>query len=82
MATQKNFNALLKELNELDEVPRQRLLVKANVLREERSAARPPAASNQALGLLLKSAINDAVASGRLSGTAAIAGMKALGLEG
>lgn len=82
MAT-KSFDELLKALNddiERDAVPRQRLLVKANALREERPAAQPPA-SKQALGLLLKSAINDAVASGRLSGTSAVAGLHALGLS-
>lgn len=83
MAT-KNFDELLKELNadtERGAAPRQRLLVKADVLRQGRRASPQPAASQQALGLLLKSAIDDAVASGRLSGTSAVAGLRALGLE-
>ncbi|MET4489468.1 hypothetical protein [Bradyrhizobium sp. LA7.1] len=83
MAT-KSFDELLKALNEdaeRDAAPRQRLLVKANVLRKDRNAVQQPAAHNQALGLLLKSAINDAVVSGRLSGTSAMAGLRALGLE-
>jgi len=82
MAT-KSFDELLKELNadtERDAAPRQRLLVKSHVLHGAK-AAQQPAASKQALGLLLKSAINDAVASGRLSGTAAMLGLRALGLE-
>jgi len=72
MAT-KTFDDLLKALNE-DAAPRQRLLVKADVTQK-------PAVPKQALGLLLKAAVNDAVASGRLSGTSALAGLRALGLE-
>lgn len=84
MATQKSFDELLKALNddiERDAAPRQRLLVKANVLRENRRPAHQPAAPKPALGLLLKAAVNDAVASGWLSGTSAVAGLRALGLE-
>lgn len=83
MAT-KNFDELLKELNadtERDVTPRQRLLVKADVLREGCPASPQPSASPQALGLFLKAAIGDAVVAGRLSGTSAVAGLRALGLE-
>jgi hypothetical protein len=81
MATQKNFNALLRELSELDEAPRQRLLVKADVLRDAK-ATQQPAVSKQQLGELIKSAVSDAVASGRLPGSSAMLGLTALGLEG
>ena len=84
MAT-KSFDELLKALNDdmkADPAPRRRLLVKANVLRNDQRTSQQPEASKQALGLLLKSAINDAVASGRLSGTSAMLGLRALGLEG
>lgn len=77
MAT-KTFVDLLKALNEdveRDAAPRQRLLVKANVAQKQKPVPR------QALGLLLKAAVNDAVVSGRLTGTAAVAGLRALGLE-
>ncbi|QIL79336.1 hypothetical protein G7047_05010 [Diaphorobacter sp. HDW4A] len=79
-AKKKSFSELLKELNEFDTKPRQRLLVKSHVASGAK-ATQKPAISKQDLGLLLKSAINDAVASGRLSGTSAVTGLRALGLE-
>lgn len=81
MATQKSFNELLMALNEFDAAPRRRLLVKAAVQREAQSGAQRSAVSKQELGELIKSAVSDAVASGRLSGTSAVAGLRALGLE-
>ena len=76
-ATEKRFADLLKALNEFDDVPRQRLLVKARVPVKPKPKPLP----RQELGLLLKSAIDHAVVSGRLSGTTAVAGLRALGLE-
>lgn len=81
-ATQKKFSELLKELKEVDvQRPPQRLLVKSHIAAgPQRAGAKKPAPKRD-LGLLLKSAINDAVASGRLSGTAAVRGLQALGLS-
>ena len=82
MAT-KSFDELLRELRadtELNPAPRQRLLVKSNVLHGAK-ATQQPEASKQELGELIKSAVSDAVASGRLSGTSAILGLRALGLS-
>ena len=80
MANPKSFNALLKELNEFDEAPRQRLLVKSDVLRGAK-VAQQPAASKRELGELIKSAVSAAVAAGRLSGSSAVLGLQALGLK-
>ncbi|PWT90513.1 MAG: hypothetical protein C5B56_05285 [Proteobacteria bacterium] len=78
----KTFSQLLAELKAIDE-PKPRLLVKSRIGKDAHAGVKKPPAqiTGPALGLLLKSAINDAVAAGRLSGTAAVAGMKALGLE-
>ncbi|MGY4478649.1 hypothetical protein [Bradyrhizobium sp. USDA 3364] len=71
----KTFSQLLAELKALDE-PKPPLLVKSGA-----GAKKPKQIAGPALGLLLKGAIDDAVRSGRLSGTAAVAGLKALGLD-
>lgn len=77
----KNFDELLKELHAIEEPQhRKKLLVKADVMRAKRRAAAKPAATQRELGLLLKAAIDDAVIAGRLSGTSAMLGLKALGL--
>lgn len=57
-----------------------RFLVKSHVANQALTVVRKPALQRD-LGLLIKSRINDAVASGRLSGTTAVAGIKALGLS-
>lgn len=59
--------------------PRQRLLVKSQAVADAKKPS--PPASKQALGELIKSAVSDAVASGRLSGSSAMQGLRALGLE-
>jgi hypothetical protein len=76
------FEKLLAELKAADEPkPKQKLLVKSSVAKDARDAAELRAMSRPALGLVIKSAVSDAVASGRLSGTTAVAGLKALGLD-
>lgn len=79
------FEQLLAQLHEEDhkqEAPRPVLLVKSSVVKEARAAAKAQDASNPALGLLIKAAVQDAVAAGKLSGVTAVAGLRALGLEG
>mgnify|MGYP000928813182 CR=1 FL=1 len=59
---------------------RKRLLVKSQAVADAKKPTQP--ASKQALGELLKAEIDRAVLCGRLSGSAAAAGMRALGLIG
>lgn len=81
MSNGKNFEQLLAELKAMDE-PKQVLLVKSSVARKMRaSVKKTPQVSGPGLGLLIKAAVGDAVAAGRLSGTSAVAGLKALGLD-
>ena len=58
------------------------LLVKAAVAQEARAAAKVQNASRPALGLLINSCCRGAVRAGKLSGTTAVDGLRALGLEG
>lgn len=74
------FEKLLAKLKAADE-PKPTLLVKASLVEEVQDAAELRTLSRPALGAMIKSAVNDAVASGRLSGTAAVAGLAALGLD-
>lgn len=74
------FERLLAELNKPAERPR--LLVKSSVIKDARAAAKVQNASRPALGLLIKAAVEDAVRAGKLSGTTAVDGLRALGLEG
>lgn len=76
------FEKLLAQLKAADEPkPKQRLLVKSSLVQEVQEAAELRALGKPALGLLIKAAVSDAVAAGRLSGTAAQAGLAALGLD-
>jgi hypothetical protein len=66
--------ALVKSMRVLDETAT-KIRRQAKAREEAQAAARP------VLGLMLKAAINNAVLAGRLSGTSAVAGLRALGLE-
>jgi len=80
MSTNKTFAELLSELKRMD-MPKQKLLVKSSVASEAQESAELRALSRPALGMLIKAAVSDAVAAGKLSGTAAMAGLAALGLD-
>lgn len=76
----KSFAELLSELKRMD-APTQKLLVKSSVANEVQESAELRALSRPALGTLIKAAVSDAVAAGKLSGTAAVAGLAALGID-
>lgn len=80
MSTNKSFSQLLAELKAAY-APKSKLLVKSSVAKDARDAAELRALSRPALGMLIKAAVSDAVVSGKLSGTAAMAGLAALGLD-
>lgn len=74
-AARKMSPALVKSVKALDDAA-------TEIRREAKAQEEAQALARPMLGLMLKSAVSDAVLAGRLSGTSAVAGLRALGLEG
>jgi hypothetical protein len=89
MATDQNFSDLLKAVHAEDagriegERLRNNLAAKISAANARAATATKKAqqAARPVLGLLIKSAVEDAVRAGRLCGTSAVNGLRAMGLE-